>query len=54
LKKSALLNVIAVYQKLHNFEAVVPVSAKTGDGVGLLLSELYKFAVPSPQLFPDG
>ena len=34
--------------------AIVPISAKTGDGVEELLKELDKFAVESPALFPEG
>ena len=49
-----LLEVIAVYAAEHDFAAVVPVSAKTGDGVEELLAELAKFAVESPALFPEG
>ncbi len=49
-----LLAVIALYSEAYAFRAVVPISAKTGDGVEELLKELDKFAVESPALFPEG
>ena len=51
--KKKLLPVIAVYSEAYPFEAIIPISAKTGDGVEELLSVLDKFAVEGPQLFPD-
>ena len=54
VEKETLLAVIAAYTQAHDFEAVVPVSAKTGDGLDILVSELEKLCVESPQLFPDG
>ena len=49
-----LLAVIALYGEEYSFDAIVPISAKTGDGVEELLAELGKFAVESPALFPEG
>jgi GTP-binding protein Era len=49
-----LLAVIALYSEAYAFDAIVPISAKTGDGVEELLKELDKFAVESPALFPEG
>ena len=54
VEKETLLAVIAAYTQAHDFEAVVPISAKTGDGLDILVSELEKLCVESPQLFPDG
>ena len=48
-----LLKVIAAYSSLYDFEAVIPVSAKTGDGLPELLAEMDKLAVEGPHLFPD-
>ena len=53
VSKEELLPVIAVYSKEHDFEAVLPVSAKTGDGVGDVADELCKFAQDGPALFPE-
>lgn len=49
-----LLAVIALYSEAYAFNAIIPISAKTGDGVEELLKELDKFAVESPALFPEG
>ena len=49
-----LLAVIALYSEAYAFNAIVPISAKTGDGVEELIKELDKFAVESPALFPEG
>lgn len=53
LAKEELLSVIDVYSKAGNFQAIIPISAKTGDGVDLLLEVCEKYAVEGPFLFPD-
>ncbi len=53
VEKETLLAVIAAYTQAHDFTAVVPVSAKTGDGLDILLQELQGLCFESPQLFPD-
>lgn len=53
VEKPELLSVIAAYSQIHDFAAIIPVSAKKGDGLPELLAELKKFAEPGPQLFPD-
>ena len=53
VQPQALLEVIAVYAAAYSFQAVVPISAKTGDGTDLLLDEMEKFATDGPQLFPE-
>ena len=53
VEKEALLEVIAVYSQAAEFSAIIPISAKTGDGVGALLSECEKYAVDSPFLFDE-
>lgn len=52
-KKEELLTLITLYTKEFDFTAVVPLSARTGDGVDILLSELYGFSKPSPHYFGD-
>ena len=52
-KKEELLTLITAYTKEFDFETVIPLSAKTGDGVEILLSELKKFSKPSVHYFPD-
>ena len=53
VEKNALLPVIATYSGAYDFDAIVPISAKTGDGVDELFGELEKFSYESPALFPD-
>ena len=53
VEKDSLLEVIAVYSQAAAFDAIIPVSAKTGDGVEQLLQMCEKYAVESPFLFPD-
>lgn len=53
LEKEKLLEVIAAYSAAGDFEAIVPISAKTGDGVDALLAVCEKYAVESPFLFPE-
>ena len=52
-QKDKLLEVIQVYSQEHNFDAVVPISARTGQGVGELLDVLEGFLPEGPQLFPE-
>ena len=52
-KKEELLNIILRYTSHFDFEAVVPLSARTGNGVEILLGELNKFAKPSPHYFAE-
>lgn len=53
VKKEELLAVIAAYAQAHEWDAVVPVCAKTGENCSILFEEFSKFAVEGPQLFPD-
>ena len=53
-KKEKLLSLIALYTREFDFSAVVPLSAKTGDGTDILPDELNKFSKLSPHFFPDG
>lgn len=51
--KKELLKRISEFAELLDFEAVVPVSAKTGEGVSELLEEMEKLSFESPHFFPD-
>ncbi len=53
VQRAELLEVMAVYSAAYEFDAIIPISAKTGEGVDELLAELSKYAVDGPQLFPD-
>jgi len=48
------LPVIEKYSERYEFDAIVPISARKGDGIPQLLEVLSKYAKPGPQLFPDG
>ena len=51
--KARLLEVMALYAAAHDFDAIFPVSAKTGDGLEELTAELEKYASEGPHFFPD-
>ena len=51
--KPRLLEVMALYSAAYSFDAIIPISAKTGEGVQELMEELDKYAVEGPHLFPD-
>ena len=53
VQKDELLAVIDIYSKTECFAAIIPISAKTGDGVDVLLAECEKYAIEGPFLFPD-
>ena len=54
VEKDGLLEVIAAYSQTGVFDSIIPISAKTGDGVEALLKVCEKYAVESPFLFPEG
>ncbi len=51
--KEKLMARIAEFSSLHDFDAVVPVSAADGNGIDILLDELKKQAFESEHFFPD-
>ena len=53
VEKEGLLEVIALYSQTGAFDAIIPISAKTGDGVEDLLDTCKKYAIESPFLFPE-
>ena len=54
-KKDDLLEVIAAYSAVYpGFDAIIPISARTHEGLDDLMNELGKYASEGPQLFPDG
>lgn len=44
---------ITRFSEHHHFDAVIPISAKTGKNVEIIFEELEKFAEPGPWFFPD-
>lgn len=53
VEKERLLSVMAVYGAAYDWDAVVPISAQTGEGVEELLEVLAGWVPEGPQLFPD-
>jgi GTP-binding protein Era len=53
VEKEKLLEVIDVYSKATDFAAIIPICAKSGDGVDALLAECKKYAQEGPFLFPE-
>ncbi len=44
---------IARFAEHHTFDAVIPISAKNGENVQIILEEIGKFAMEGPWFFPD-
>ncbi len=53
VEKENLLAVIAAYAQENLFDAIIPVSAKTGEGVEELLEQCGAYAKEGPHLFPE-
>ena len=53
VEKENLLGIIATYSAAAEFDAIIPISAKTGDGIDALMEVCAKYAVESPFLFPE-
>ena len=53
IEKEKLLEVIADYSTMHEFDAVIPVSAKQGDGLEILIAELDSQLVEGCALYPE-
>ena len=53
VEKENLLAVIDAYSKAADFKAIVPISARTGDGVDALMDICSAYAEEGPFLFPE-
>ena len=53
MKKEDLLPIIADYASMHDFSSIVPISAKSGDGVQLLLEEIREFLPEGPEFYDE-
>ena len=51
-QKDLLLPLISQYAEMAQFDAIIPISARTGDGLDFLLEEITKRLQPGPALFP--
>lgn len=52
IDRKKLLPLIAAYEKLFAFEAIIPISAKSGDGVEVLKKEILDLLDKGPRYFP--
>ncbi|MEA4888338.1 MAG: GTPase Era [Clostridiaceae bacterium] len=52
LEKERLLPVIAAYAAVYPFRAIIPVSARTGDGLEQLLDEIRRLLPAGPRYYP--
>lgn len=53
VEKDSLLAVIDAYAQEDVFSAIIPICAKSGDGVDALLKKCEEYAIESPFLFPE-
>ena len=49
-----MLEVIQLYSQAHEFNAIIPISAREHQGLDELLDELEQFLPEGPRLFPEG
>ncbi len=54
VEKENLLAVMLKYSKAYEFDAIIPISAKSGEGVEELLTTCEGYAEEGPQFFPEG
>jgi GTP-binding protein Era len=52
IDKMELLPLIDEYRKLHDFQQIIPISARTGEGLDLLLDTIIAALPEGPQYFP--
>jgi GTPase len=52
IRKPRLLPLMDRYSKLHNFEEIIPISARTGDGLEELVAAVIARLPEGPQYFP--
>lgn len=54
VEKTRILEVMALYSNAYDgFVSIIPISAKTGEGLEELLDEMEKYAEEGPHLFPE-
>ena len=51
-EKEAMLPLMAAFHQAFNFAAIIPISAKTGDGIEILLQEIRSRLPEGPRYFP--
>ena len=53
VKKHTLLPIIDQFRQLFPFREIIPISALTGDGVQIILDEIWKLLPEGPRYFPE-
>lgn len=53
VEKENLLPMIADYSSMHDFSSIVPISAKNGDGVQILLNDIKEHIPQGPQFYDE-
>ncbi|MBR3622008.1 MAG: GTPase Era, partial [Selenomonadaceae bacterium] len=53
VEKNDLLPIMESYRKLYDFKAIIPISAKEGENLGALLTEIKKYLPEGPKYYPD-
>jgi GTP-binding protein Era len=51
--RRALLPVMAAYSQAYDLAAIVPISARTGDGLDVLMARIIELLPEGPSLFPE-
>lgn len=51
--REKLLPILNAYSDFFPFQAMIPISAKTGDGVNILMKELLPLLPEGPRLYPE-
>jgi len=54
VKKHTLLPIIDQFRQLFPFHEIIPISALTGDGVQIIIGEIWKLLPEGPRYFPEG
>ena len=53
VRRQNLLPIMDQYQRLHPFNEIIPISAKTGEGIEILLDEILRLLPESPPYYPE-
>jgi GTP-binding protein Era len=53
VRRQNLLPIMDQYQRLHPFKEIIPISAKTGEGIEILLDEILRVLPESPPYYPE-
>lgn len=53
VKKENLLGLIKAYSEAHDFEAIIPISAKQDDGIDILLNKVVELLPEGPIYYPE-